>query len=59
MNYLFPLGFYLMMGAIMPSINPPFRETLIPAMVVLIKAGIHVPVIPFKEVAGSVGGVEF
>lgn len=34
MNYLFPLGFYLMMGAIMPSINPPFRETLIPAMVV-------------------------
>lgn len=34
MNYLFPLGFYLMMGFIMPSINPPFRETLIPAMVV-------------------------
>ncbi|MCJ7626578.1 MAG: ABC transporter permease [Anaerolineaceae bacterium] len=34
MNYLFPLGFYLMMGFIMPSINPPFAETLIPAMVV-------------------------
>lgn len=34
MNYLFPLGFYLLMGFIMPSINPPFRETLIPAMVV-------------------------
>lgn len=34
MNYLFPLGFYLMMGFIMPSINPPFRETIIPAMVV-------------------------
>lgn len=34
MNYLFPLGFYLMMGFIMPGINPPFRETIIPAMVV-------------------------
>ena len=34
MNYLFPLGFYLMMGFIMPGINPPFREDLIPAMVV-------------------------
>ena len=34
MNYLFPLGFYLMMGFIMPEINPPFLETLVPAMVV-------------------------
>ena len=34
MNYLFPLGFYLMMGFIMPAINPPFRENIIPAMVV-------------------------
>ncbi len=34
MNYLFPLGFYLMMGFIMPAINPPFRQNLIPALVV-------------------------
>lgn len=34
MNYLFPLGFYLMMGLIMAEINPPFREVIIPAMVV-------------------------
>ncbi|MFO7679202.1 MAG: ABC transporter permease [Chloroflexota bacterium] len=33
MNYLFPLGFYLMMGAIMPGINPLFRETMMPAMI--------------------------
>ncbi len=33
MNYLFPLGFYLMMGFIMPEINPFFRETIIPSMV--------------------------
>ncbi len=34
MNYLFPLGFYLMMGFVMAAINPPFRENIIPAMVV-------------------------
>jgi len=34
MNYLFPLGFYLLMGFVMPSLNPFFLETLIPAMVV-------------------------
>ncbi len=34
MNYLFPLGFYMMMGFIMTGINPPFLETMIPAMVV-------------------------
>ncbi len=34
MNYLFPLGFYLIMGLIMPKINPLFLESLIPALVV-------------------------
>jgi ABC-2 type transport system permease protein len=34
MNYLVPLGFYLMMGFIMAEINPPFRASIIPAMVV-------------------------
>lgn len=34
MNYLFPLGFFLLMGFIMPGINPPFREDIIPAMIV-------------------------
>ena len=33
MNYLLPLGFYLMMGFIMPEINPAFRDSIIPAMV--------------------------
>ena len=33
MNYLFPLGFYLLMGFIMAEINPPFRKDIIPAMV--------------------------
>lgn len=34
MNYLFPLGFYMMMGLIMAEINPFFREDIIPSMVV-------------------------
>ena len=33
MNYLFPLGFYLMMGFVMPAINPLFLDSMISAMV--------------------------
>ncbi|HZD58604.1 MAG TPA: ABC transporter permease [Anaerolineales bacterium] len=32
MNYLFPLGFYAMMGLVMTQINPGFKDVLIPAM---------------------------
>lgn len=34
MNYLLPLGFYLMMGAVMVKINPTFGDILIPSMIV-------------------------
>jgi len=34
MNYLFPLGFYLMMGFVMVGINPLFQENMTPAMVI-------------------------
>jgi ABC-2 type transport system permease protein len=34
MNYLFPIGFYAMMGVVMVQINPLFAETMIPAMVI-------------------------
>jgi ABC-2 type transport system permease protein len=34
MNYLFPLGFYFLMGFLMPQLNPLFLETMVPAMVV-------------------------
>ncbi|MFN8374792.1 MAG: ABC transporter permease [Anaerolineae bacterium] len=33
LNYLFPIGFYLMASAMMTGLNPGFRETLIPAMI--------------------------
>jgi ABC-2 type transport system permease protein len=33
MNYLFPMAFYAMMGLVMTQINPGFKATMIPAMV--------------------------
>lgn len=33
MNYLLPLGFYIMMGAVMVKINPTYSEILIPSMI--------------------------
>jgi len=35
MNYLFPLGLYAMMGLLMAELNPPFVETMIPAMIII------------------------
>ncbi len=35
MNYLFPLGFYAMMGLVMTKINPGFTLSLIPATVII------------------------
>ncbi|MCM1988235.1 hypothetical protein KDK92_00670 [Oceanirhabdus seepicola] len=34
MNYLFPLGFYLVMGGIMPKLNPQYGDILIPSMMI-------------------------
>lgn len=36
MNYLFPLGFYVLMGLVMTQVNPAFRETMIPALLIFI-----------------------
>jgi ABC-2 type transport system permease protein len=35
MNYLFPLGFYVLMGALMGGLNPTFTPTMIPAMILV------------------------
>jgi ABC-2 type transport system permease protein len=32
MNYLFPLGCYLLFGALMGAVNPGFLQTMVPAM---------------------------
>jgi ABC-2 type transport system permease protein len=36
MNYLFPLGFYALIGLVMTQINSAFKESMIPAMVVFV-----------------------
>ncbi|HQE93183.1 MAG TPA: ABC transporter permease [Anaerolineae bacterium] len=36
MNYLFPLGFYVIMGLVMTQVNPIFTDTLLPAMVIFV-----------------------
>jgi len=33
-NYLFPLGFFAMMGFVMTAINPLFQASMVPAMVI-------------------------
>ena len=33
MNYLFPLGLYVMMSLIMPAVNPLFKAVIIPGMI--------------------------
>ena len=35
MNYLFPLGFYALMGMLMTGLNPTFAPTMIPAMILV------------------------
>lgn len=35
MNYLFPLFFFVMMGLLMAKVNPTFKETMIPAMILV------------------------
>jgi len=36
MNYLFPLGFYVIIGLVMTQINPGFKQLLVPAMIVFV-----------------------
>ena len=33
MNYIFPLGFFMMMGYVMPAINPLYEEIMLPSLV--------------------------
>src|SRR4030042_801357 len=35
MNYLFPLGFYILMGLLMTGLNPTFSPTMIPTMILV------------------------
>lgn len=57
MNYLFPLGFYLLMGALMGQVNPGFKETMVPAMTVFALLTSTVLALPGPLVAARESGV--
>ena len=57
LNYLFPIGFYLMMGAVMPRLNPLFLENLIPAMIVFTIMASTILGLPEQIVTGRSSGV--
>jgi ABC-2 type transport system permease protein len=57
MNYLFPLGFFLMMALIMTQINPIFKETMIPAMAIFAALSSAVLGLPGTLVAARDSGI--
>ena len=57
MNYLFPLGFFLMMGFVMGGINPLFLETMTPAMVIFAVLAATLLGIPDPLVNGRETGI--
>ncbi len=57
MNYLFPLGFYAIMGLVMTQINPLFKEVLIPAMVIFTLMASCLLGLPSPLVEGRLKGV--
>ena len=57
MNYLFPLGVYLLLGFIFPQINPPFLNTLIPSMVMFAIMGTTILGMPDPLVSARENGI--
>ena len=57
MNYLFPLAFFAMMGAVMTQINPPFKDVLTPAMALFATMVGSVIGLPGPLVEAREGGV--
>jgi len=57
MNYLFPLGFYLLIGFILAEINPIFREDMIPAMIIFSTMAATLLGIPIALATGRENGI--
>jgi ABC-2 type transport system permease protein len=57
LNYLLPLGFYATLGLLMTAINPLFRETMIPAMVVCASMSAMLLGLPAPLVAAREAGI--
>jgi ABC-2 type transport system permease protein len=57
MNYLFPLGLFIMMGFLMSGVNPAFNETIIPAMIIVAIMSITLLGMPSPIVSDRIQGV--
>jgi ABC-2 type transport system permease protein len=57
MNYLFPLGFFALMGVLMTQVNPGFKETMVPAMVIFALLSSAVLALPGPLVAAREEGI--
>ena len=57
MNYLFPLGFYAMMGVVMTAVNPLFTQTMIPALVIFASLSSAVLGLPSPLVESREAGI--
>lgn len=57
MNYLFPLGVFLLIGGIMPGINPLFRDVLVPGMVTFAILGVALLGLPDPLVNARESGI--
>jgi ABC-2 type transport system permease protein len=57
MNYLFPLFFYGLVGALMTGLNPAFKDTIIPAMMVVAMMASLLLGLPNPIVAARMAGI--
>lgn len=57
MNYLFPLGFYALMGVLMGQVNPGFKQTMVPAMVIFALLSSAVLALPGPLVSAREAGI--
>jgi ABC-2 type transport system permease protein len=57
LNYLFPLGFFLLIAFIMPQINPVFQETMVPALVIFAVLASNILGLPSPIVESREAGI--
>jgi ABC-2 type transport system permease protein len=57
LNYLFPLGFYILMGLLMTGLNPTFAPTMIPTMILVAMMANTLLGLPNPVVESREGGI--
>ena len=57
LNYLFPLGLFIMMGFLLTGVNPDFKTTIIPAMIIISTMSVTLLGMPNPIVADRSAGV--